>query len=431
MKKLTDLLFEAAIYYANMSNPAAIPTGESALDDVRKFMAVEDDINSIPGAMDELSDLILMPLDPTGTMVNHAMMAGLILARSDWSNAVSALIRASKYSDSWCAGQARLNLYWLTPSSEAADALMEEFEIEENKKESRQIPKLVLAEALIRQRVKEVIPAILSYIHGNAGEHERASVLTSLVTLMPEQGLQVADKLGTEDGILSLTALGLRAVYSGNGAYNELLNFFPETDDEEGVFFKWIGRIPHPESVSPLMNGLSHPSSIVRCDVITSLALFGLKASREAVIRALFDSSREVSNQSMSLIFEWLGDDQWNFSQQWKFDNEGRLAKSSLYELQMVAEKSLGEMNPNLRYHGKMPYLPVYNLEDLYRTVLSDHTWYHWVSTTGAYGSYDVHKIVLYNFPTLEILEDWYLVHKTDFEPGGLYYQGKPCVKVT
>ncbi len=428
MNKLTDLLFEAATHYANMSNPAAIPTGESALDEVRKFMAVEDEIYFIPGVMDELSDLILMPLDPTGTMVNHAMMAGLILARSDWPNAASALIRASKYSDSWCAGMARLNLYWLAPGSEAINALMEEFEAGGDKEESGQIPGLVLAEALIRQRSMEVIPVILSYIRGEAGEHERASVLTSLVTLMPEQGLQAAEKLEKDDGVVSLTALGLRAVYNDNSAYNELLRFSPETDDEEGIFLKWIGRIPRPESVSPLLNGLSHQSNIVRCDVVTSLALFGLKASRKAVIRALSDSSIEVSNQSVSLLFEWLGDDLWNCSQHWKFDTEGRLAASCIHELQMIAEKSLEEMKPDLRYYGKKLYLPVHNLEDLYRTVLPDHTWYHWVSTTGAYETYDIHKVVLYNFPTLEKLEDWHLIHESDFEPGGLYYHGKTCV---
>lgn len=428
MKKLTDLLFEAAMHYANMSNPAAIPTGESALDEVRKFMAVEDEIYSIPGAMDELSDIILMPLDPTGTLVNHAMMGGLILARSDWPDAASVLIRASKHSDSWCAAMARLNLYWLTPCPDAANALLEEFEASKDKKEFGHIPELVLAEALIRQRSIEIMPVILSYINGDAGEHERASLLTSLVTLMPEQGLLAAEKLEMNDGIVSLTALGLRAVYNGNGAYDELLAFSPETDDEYGIFLKWIGRIPRPESVSPLLNGLSHQSSMVRCDVVTSLALFGLKASREAVIRALFDSATEVSSQSMSLLFEWLGDDLWNCTQHWKFDTDGRLAKSSIYELQMIAEKSLEEMNPDLRYHGKMLYLPVHNLEDLYRTVLPDHTWYHWVSTTGTYEPYDIHRIVLYNFPTLEKLEDWHLVHESDFKPGGLYYHGKSCV---
>jgi len=429
MEMLADLLFQAATCLANISNPAALSSSEEALNEVRNFMAVEDQIHTIPGVMEELQRLILVPLDPTGATVNHAMMAGLILARSGWPAAVTALLGAARQSDSWCASQGRLNLSWLTPSSETASALQEEI-LRQQPQEFPQIPMLVLVDALIRQRSEDIVPTIFSYLQGNDEESNLAYVLASLVTLMPEQGLLVAEELEKKsEGILSLTALGLRAVYNSESAYDRLLSLASQKDQPEATACRWLGRIPRSESLPPLLKGLHHPSDAVRCDLVTSLALFGTKEARAAVIRCLSDASRQVADQSMSLLFEWLGEDLDEFSQHWQFDVEGRLTSRSRRELESIATKALEDMDPNLRYYRQSLMLPLENLEDLYLGMLPDHTWYHWVSTTGADQPYDIHKNVLYNFPALEVLEDWYLQHETQFEEGGYYYQGKPCAK--
>jgi len=429
MEIIADLLFQAATCLANISNPAALSSSEEALNEVKNFIAVEDKIHAIPGVMEELQRLILVPLDPTGATVNHAMMAGLILARSGWSAAVTELLGAARYRDSWCATQGRLNLSWLTPSSETVSALQAEV-LRQQQQKSPEIPMLVLVDALIRQRSEDIMPTVLSYLQGDDEESNLAYVLASLVTLMPEQGLPVAEELEKKsEGILSLTALGLRAVYNSEVAYDKLFSLVSQKDQPEVTAWRWLGRIPRPESLPLLLKGLHHPSDAVRCDIVTSLALLGLKEARAGVIRCLSDASRQVADQSMSLLFEWLGEDLDEFSQHWQFDVEGRLTSRSRQEIENIAIKALEEMKPNLRYYGQSLMLPVENLEDLYLGMLPDHTWYHWVSTTGAYQPYDVHKNVLYNFPALELLEDWYLQHETQFEEGGYYYQGKPCAK--
>jgi hypothetical protein len=247
-------------------------------------------------------------------------------------------------------------------------------------------------------------------------------VLTSLVNLLPEQGLQVAEDLEKgKSGALSLTALGLRAVYHNHQAYETLLQYSAERNNQDATILRWLGRLPCPASLPPLLQGLNHPSIGVRCDVITSLALLGLREAYQAVVQGLFDSSKEVADQAMSLLFQWFGDDLTSLTQQWTFDPQGRLDATSSRNLEQLVTKSLNDLEPGLRYLGKTPTLPVYNLEYLYLGLLPDHSWYHWVSITGSYQPYDLHKPVLYNFPSLEKLEDWHLAHQTDFTPGGFY----------
>jgi hypothetical protein len=428
MNILSDLLLEAATYFANLSNPAVLSDSEEALNEVRNFLAIENQIFDLPGVIEELQKLILIPLEPTGMTVNHAMMAGLILARSSNPVAITALLAAACSKDFWCATQGRLNLTWLTPSSENILVLQEEI-LRQQQLELPEIPMLILIDALLNQGSEDIMPPVLSYLQGDDEPSNLAYILTSLVTLMPEQGLAVAEELETKsDGILSLTALGLRAVYNSEVSYERLLNLVSQRSKPEATGLRWLGRIPRPESLPLLLQGLNRSSDAVRLDLVTSLALFGLKESREAIIHCLSDPSIEVANQSMSLIFDWLGEDLEQFSQHWQFDVEGRLTSKSRYELEGIAENALEMMMSHRRYYRQSLILPEENLEDLYLGFLPGHSWYHWVSTTGFYQPYNIQKNILFNFPVLEVLEDWYLDNKTQFREGLFYYHGKQII---
>ena len=45
---------------------------------------------------------------------------------------------------------------------------------------------------------------------------------------------------------------------------------------------------------------------------------------------------------------------------------------------------------------------------------------------TGAFAPYSTRNTVLYNYPTLERLEDWHQLHGEHFTPGHWHYAGRP-----
>lgn len=425
METLRHLLSQASIYFNKIGNLSVVKSSQEALKQIQNFMEVETQINTIPNAMEELQQLILTPYNQAGS--NYTKIATIILARSGWAGAVDTLIQATKHPNFNHAVSVRLNIIWLKPNPETALALQEEI-LRQNQKESPEVPIAVFIEALIRQRSEEIMLTVLDYLQRNNEESDLGFVLASLVTLMPEQGLAVMEELEEKPlGELYLTALGLKAVYKSEEAYQKLLDIANQKDEPDPTVLYWLGRIPRPESLPILIKGLAHSSEDVRFDIITSLSYFGTKEANEAFIRCLSDCSKDVADQAMSALLESLGEDLDEFSQNWLFDEEGRLSLDSSQELANIATNAVAQMQPKLRYYRKSLMPSVVNLEDFYLEMQPDTTWYHWVAATGVYQPYDIHQNVLYNYPSLELLNDWYQEHANQFEAGKFYYHGKLC----
>lgn len=425
MERITNLLYQANVYWSELSNAASLESSEYALDIVQRFIELENELYSIPNVFEEIEKIVFVPPDASGSKESFTWISTLMLARSGCDSAVDTLIQSAKHPDYWISTIGRLNISWLIPSHDTLSKLKAEF-LYQKQQESPEIPLVILVDALIRQLSTDIIPLVQSYLQEEHDESNLAAVLSSLVTLMPDEGLALAAELEKEEtDELSLTALGLQAIYNNDEAYEKLLDFASPSDNIHPTVLRWLGRIPRPESLPILLQGLNHLSGEVRFDVITCLAYFGTKEAREAVINSLHDPVKEVSDQAMALVFDWLGEDLDEFYQHWNFDQQGRLTTDSCQELANIARSFLADMEFQLRYYRKSLMLPEENLEDLYLGIQPGITWYHWVATTGVYKPYDLDKNILYNFPSLELLEDWYSTNHSKLQAGKFYYHGQ------
>jgi hypothetical protein len=111
----------------------------------------------------------------------------------------------------------------------------------------------------------------------------------------------------------------------------------------------------------------------------------------------------------MALVFDWLGDLATEFTRTWQYGMDGRLASESRAKLAAIMLPSLEGLEDGRRYMCGEPLDAEALLDCLYRGLQPALSWYHWVSMTGAYRPYAVHKDLLYNFPALGELSLWLL----------------------
>jgi hypothetical protein len=412
MSTLHDLLFEAAHCHASLSNPAALETSQEALDQVARFIAIEDRILALPDATTALVRELNVPLDPSRQRVNHCWMAGLVLARSTYPGAAAALLATARGHDPWCAGAARLNLSWLARTQAAAGVLRAEVEAG-GALASPSLPMYLLVNALIHQRRRQDVELIEACIQGEMPEDERALLLEEYVCQCPEPGLRLAQALGRDwQGPLSVTALGLRAVYGDQEACHSLMEGC-RREARTGAWWhtalRWVGRIARAEPIPLLLDGLQHPEAVTRVEVVTSLAWQGTPEAWRAVTAAMEDPAREVFDQAMALVFDWLGDLATEFTQTWQYGMDGHLTPESRANLTAIMLPSLATLADGQRYMCGEPLDAEVLLDCLYRGLQPALSWYHWVSMTGVYRPYSVHKDLLYNFPALGELSLWLL----------------------
>lgn len=292
MSTLRDLLFEASARGASIDNPRELASSQEARDRVVGYIEVEERILAFPDAMDALVREINTPSDPDRLHIDLSYIAGMVLARSAYPGAAAALLAAARSHDEWCARRACSNLSWLARTQAAADALRAEVEAG-GTLGSPPLRMYVLVEALIHQRRPRDFELSEACIQGDMAEDSRARLLGEYVCQCPEPGLRLAQALGREwQGPLSITALGLRAVYGDQEASDRLLQGChreARTGAWWEIALEWVGHIGRPEAIPLLLDGLHHPDPWTRMKVVTSLAWQGTPEAWRAVTAALED----------------------------------------------------------------------------------------------------------------------------------------------
>ncbi len=412
MSTLRDLLFEASARHASIDNPRELASSQEALDRVLGYIEVEERILAFPDAMDALVREINTPSDPNRLRIDLSYIAGMVLARSAYPGAAAALLAAARSHDEWCARRAWSNLSWLARTQAAADALRAEVEAG-GALASTPLPMYLLVNALIHQRRHQDVELIEACSQGDMPEDKRALLLEEYVCQCPEPGLAFAQALGRDwQGPLSITALGLRAVYGDQEACDRLLQGC-RREARTGAWWhtalRWVGRIARLEAIPLLLDGLQHPEPATRVEVVMSLAWHGTPEAWRAVTAAMEDPAREVFDQALALAFDWLGDLATEFTRTWQYGMDGRLTPESRARLTAIMLPSLAGLEDDRRYMCREPLDAEALLDCLFRGLQLALSWYHWVSMTGVYRPYSVHKDLLYNFPALGELSLWLL----------------------
>ncbi|MFP4124934.1 HEAT repeat domain-containing protein [Coleofasciculus sp.] len=419
MKKLIRLLNQAEQHLDNLRDYRG-SDHRQVREEIQKFFTVENQIRALSNVRNRLEKIALSSFE--SNLSRYSQMACLILARSGWPGSASIVLKGACQSTG-----AIMPLLHLAPSSETISALETEI-ARQQEKDSPEIAVYALVEALTRQRSAEVIPTVLSYIQGNSDWWGCASILSQLVTLMPEPGLLVAQEIEQQSqGTLSLTALGLRAVYQSQDAYEHLLSQVGKNNAEEETIYFWLGNIPRQESLDRLLPALNHPSEDIRLKVLTSLSLFGDRQVYRHIIPLLSDASIDVVEQATGTLWDWLDEDLQEFEKSCKFKTEVSLMSESQSEFEKIARARLETMEPNRRYCGKQLYLPIRHLHQIESGILPRYHWYQWVATTGIYKPFREWGDLLDNFTALDELIGWYQQNAAQFEVGYYYYHGRKC----
>ena len=200
--------------------------------------------------------------------------------------------------------------------------------------ESSTLPQSLLIEALLHQQSPDTVPDVAAFITASGDEQARGRALTALVTLMPEAGLALSERLHSSGSpTLDVHATGLRAVYGVEEAYGALLDRCRLEGSSSAL--RWVGRIARPESVAVLSRGLRDPDPATRLDVVTSLACFGERGAWESLLVGIEDRDVSVSTQAANLVVAWLGDvpKAVAFTHGWTFESSGRLDAKSRRDL--------------------------------------------------------------------------------------------------
>lgn len=405
---LQDLLSEAAQWRSRICNPSTPESSQEALDQVAHFIEVENQILALP----DVTAALVHEMNRPVAIDSQPAMASLVLARSTYPGAAAALLATARGDDTWCTRIACMHLSWLARTQAAATALRNEVEAG-GALASPSLPMYLVVNALIHQRRRQDCELIETCIQGDMPEDERTLLLEEYVCQCPEPGLRLAEALGRDcQGPLSVTALGLRAVYGDQEAGDRLLQGC-RRDARSGTWWhtalRWVGRIARPETVPLLLDGFEHPDPATRVEVVTSLAWQGTPEAWRAVTAAMEDPAREVFDQAMALVFDWLGDLATEFAQTWQYGVDGRLTQESRAKLAALMLPSLEGLEEGRRYMCGEPLDAEALLDCLYRGLQPELSWYHWVSMTGVYRPYSVHKDLLYNFPALGELSLWLL----------------------